>query len=89
MKTFFSKRGLGLIGTTLAKLLYSPGRGGGGVALPYISHMGMCRPKEYGFWAFLVLKRVYILIRNRVWFSRELREFQFQMNKKERVICQF
>ena len=26
---------------------------GGGV-LPYISHRGMCRPKGYGLWAFLV-----------------------------------
>ena len=33
MKTFFSKRGLGLIGTTLAKLLYSPGGRGGGHSL--------------------------------------------------------
>ena len=34
MKTFFSKKGLGLSGTTLAKLLYSPGGG-----LPYLSHI--------------------------------------------------
>ena len=38
---------------------------------------------------------VYILVWNRVWFSRELRSvwtclsFQFQMSKKEREICEF
>ena len=45
--------------------------------LHYISHLGMCRPKGYYFWAFLVWKRVYtlpILVWKRVWFSRELRE---------------
>ena len=26
-----------------------PGWGGGGEGLPYVSHVGMCRPKEYGF----------------------------------------
>ena len=31
--------------------------GGGGV-LPYISYIGMCHPKGYGFWAVLVWKRV-------------------------------
>ena len=41
MKTFFSKKGLGLSGTTLAKLFYNPG------VLPYISHIGMCRPNEW------------------------------------------
>ena len=30
------------------------GRGGG--VLPYISHIGMCRPKGYGFWGLLGLK---------------------------------
>ena len=59
----------------------------------------MCRPKGYGFCAVLVWLLVYILpilVWNRVWFSRELRlrawmcsSFQFQMNKKESVICQF
>ena len=37
----------------------------------------MCRPNRLGFWAFLTWKRVYtlvILVWNRVWFSRELRE---------------
>ena len=38
MKTFFSKKGLGLSGTTLAKLLYSPG-GGGSTPL--------CKPYRY------------------------------------------
>ena len=43
----------------------------------YISHVGMCRPKGCGLWAFLVRKRVYtlpILVRNREWFLRELQE---------------
>ena len=43
--------------------------------LPYISHIGMCCPKGYGLWDFLVWKRVCtlpILVWNRVWFSREL-----------------
>ena len=61
--------------------------------LPYISYIGMCRPIGSGFWAVVVWKRVYtlpILVWNRVWFSRELREcmnvvsFQFQMSEKER-----
>ena len=37
----------------------------------------MYRPKGYGFWGFLVWKRVYtmfILFWSRSWFSRELRE---------------
>ena len=45
--------------------------------LPYISHVGMCCPKGYGFWVFLVRKRVKalsILAWNQVWFSRELRK---------------
>ena len=29
-------------------------RGGGGGVLPYIIHIGMCRPKEYGFGFLLV-----------------------------------
>ena len=34
-------------------------RGGGGGGLnPYITHIGMCRPKGYGFCAVLVRKRV-------------------------------
>ena len=51
------------------------GRGGG--VLPYIIHIGMCRPKGYGFGAFLVWKQIYTLpiwVWIRVWFSRELRE---------------
>ena len=32
--------------------------GGGGEVLPYISYIGMCRPKGYGFRAVLVWKRV-------------------------------
>ena len=49
------------------------GRGGGGGVLPYISHIGMCRPKGLGFCAVLVWKRVQtlpILVWNRVWVSR-------------------
>ena len=30
------------------------GPGGGGGLLRYISHIGMCRLKGYGFWDFLV-----------------------------------
>ena len=53
--------------------------------LPYISHLGMCPlppppppKKRYGFCALLVWKREYILpilVWNRVWFTRELREY--------------
>ena len=52
----------------------------GGVGLlPYISHIGMCHPKGYGFifGAFLVWKQVYTLpiwVWIREWFSRELWE---------------
>ena len=54
---------------------YSPGG-----ALPYISFWGMCRPIDNiwsGFCAVLVWKQVYnlpILVWNRVWFLRELRD---------------
>ena len=30
-----------------------------GGLLHYITHIGMCRPKGYGVWIVLVLKRVY------------------------------
>ena len=59
----------------------------------------MYRSKGYGFWAFLVWKRVYtlpILVRNWVWFSRgnygsvwTYLSFQFQVSKKEKEICEF
>ena len=72
-------------------------RGGGGV-LPYISP-GMCCPIGSGFRAILVWKRVYtltILVWNRLWFfggTKRVYErylsFQFQMNNKEREICEF
>ena len=39
--------------------------GGGGGGLLCISHIGMCRPKGYGFGAVMVWKRL--------WFTRELR----------------
>ena len=51
---------------------YSPGG-----ALPFISFWGMCRPIGSGFCAVLVWKQVYtlpILVWNRVWFLRELRD---------------
>ena len=59
----------------------------GGV-LPSISHIGMCRPKGYGFWAHMP-----ILVWNRVLFSRELQEsmnvviISIPSNKIE--ICKF
>ena len=33
------------------RLHYGPPGGGGGGLLPYISYIGMYRPKVYGFWA--------------------------------------
>ena len=66
--------------------------------LPYISQIGMCRPKGWGLGAFLVWKRVYTLptlagIRygfrenyGSVW---AYLSFHFQMNKKEIEICEF
>ena len=67
--------------------------GGGGV-LPYISYIGMCRPKGYGFWAVLVWRvQIWtIKVLNLVWFSTEPRErintfvFQLQMNSRERKV---
>ena len=57
--------------------LFSLFPGGGGGVLPCISNIGMCRHSGEGFWAVLVWKWVYtlpILVWNRVWFSRELRQ---------------
>ena len=60
---------------------------GPGGALLYIGYAGMCRPIGQGFCA--------VLVWNRVWFLRELREcmnelsFQFQMSTKEREIYEF
>ena len=54
-----------------------PGALGPRGVLPYISYIGMRRPKGYDFWAVLVWKRVKILtimVWNRVWFLREPRE---------------
>ena len=88
---------------------FHPGAGGGGL-LPYRSLLGMYRPKGYSFadilntamLIVLVLRRfglervqsLPILAWNRVWFSREVREFinvwsfQFQQMKLERKwIC--
>ena len=47
---------------------------GGGAVLPYISHIGMCRPVGEGFCAVLVWKRVYTLPIFGNWVSGELRE---------------
>ena len=69
----------------------------GGV-LPYISHIGTCRPIGWGFSRRLGLKtsvQFENLVWNRVWFSMELQSvltylsFQFQISKKEREICEF
>ena len=50
---------------------------GGGEVLPYICHIGMCRPKGWGFGPFLS-ENGYRLgpfwTGVRVWFSRELQE---------------
>ena len=54
MKTFFSKRGLGLIGTTLAKLLYSPGGGGG--STPLYEPYGYVPPQRVWFLGLFGLK---------------------------------
>ena len=45
MKTFFSKRGLGLIGTALAKLLYSTGGEGEG-STPLYEPYGYVPPQQ-------------------------------------------
>ena len=47
-----------------------------GEVLPYISHGGMYRPKGYAFAPFGLKTGIDfpILVRNQVWFSRELRE---------------
>ena len=70
--------------------------GSGGGALPYISHIGMCRPKGLDFCAVLVWKRVQILpilVWNRVWRNYGCVSmgslFQFQMDKKERAVWEF
>ena len=68
------------IGLCQVELFYLSVRGSkiwtrGSIVLCYISHEGACRPKGYGFWAFLVWKRVCILpifVWNRVRFLREL-----------------
>ena len=83
-----------------AKLAVSPGGGGEEGVLPYISHIGMCRPIKLGFCAVLVRKRVYtlpILVWHRVWFSRELQEcmnvfivsIPKERKRKKREICEF
>ena len=76
--------------------LSPPGGGGGGTPL---YKPGMCGPKGYGFSTVSVWKRVWslhILLWNRVWFCRgnygivvTYLSFQFQMNKKEKVIYEF
>ena len=57
------------------------------MVLPYIGHIGTYRPKGCGFWAVLVRKQVYtlpILVWNRAWFLRELRECMNEMIEKEK-----
>ena len=54
-------------------------RGGGGEVLPYISHIGMCRPpaQRVGLLGLFGLKTGItfpVLVWNRVWLSRGLRE---------------
>ena len=47
-----------------------------GGLLPYVSYLRMCHPKEYDVLSGFGLKRISILlimVRNRVWFSREQR----------------
>ena len=78
---------------------FKPPRGGDWGVLLYISHIGMFGPRGYGFSAVSVWKRVWslhILLLNRVWFCRgnygsvvTYLSFQFQMNKKEKVIYEF
>ena len=73
-----SRRLCNYLDETAEKSCYRPPcPGGGGRVLPYINYISMCRSIGWGFWAVLVWKRVYtlpILVWNRVWFSRELRE---------------
>ena len=51
-----------------------PGGGGGVGKTRYISHIGMCRPKGYGFWTFWSENGCKFFLWNRLWFMRELRE---------------
>ena len=60
--------------------------------LPYISHIGMYRPKGRVFGPFWSENTLPILVWNRVWFSRDEwinLSFQFQMNKNEIETCKF
>ena len=71
-----SRRFCNYLDETAEKSCYRPPAPGGGV-LPYINYISMCRSIGWGFWAVLVWKRVYtlpILVWNRVWFLRGLRE---------------
>ena len=70
----------------------------GGAGVPYISHIGMCRPKGYSFWTFLVWERVYTLphfglesymvFERTTWAYERIYRFIFQMNKHEMEICE-
>ena len=53
-------KNLSSIINTTEVILYLEKRGGegGGGALPYISHIGICRPIGYRFQAFLVCNRI-------------------------------
>ena len=60
----------------------------GGYVLPYISHVDMCRPNEYGFFSLFCLKTgidFAHLVSNRVWFSRELLECMNVNNKSNQA----
>ena len=65
---------VGWVSAVLCDFKVTPKAPRGGI-LPYISHIGMFRPKWYGYGLFRFCKRVHtlsILVWNRVWFSGEL-----------------
>jgi len=69
--------------------------------LPYISHIGMCRPKRVGFLRRLGLKTgidfAHFGLESKIGYGfqgnfesvRKYLLFQFQMSSKEREICEF
>ena len=74
-----------------------PRVGGGGV-LPYISHMGMCRPKGHGVAPFWSQNRYRLCsfwsgigygLQDELGECTNVFIVSFQMNKKEREICEF
>ena len=82
--------------------LYRIARGGGGEGggcFHYISHIGMCDPKGGGFWflcrfglktgidfAYLGLESGMVFEKTTGGYESIYHRFQFQMNKKERVL---